>query len=743
MVHTVSILRIRTLVILVISWLGFGLMLSSSFAQQIGLFYHSDYIQIDEGNIFAEGSNMNASLQMLGYEMNLINEFTSTNIIESDLIIIPELERKNLFLDLDESQKQDLRNYVSNGGGIIISGVVAPNEANANNATDLLNGVFDFSIETSEVALTGHSIKEDQGNQYGFNSSPDKVPNNNSVAFITSGLPSSSVSIYSDISNNSYSSVSILNYGEGSIIYLGWGWWNAIPNGTQDGGWMSILEASINLTSCPKPELTTTGQTASFSLKESKEVDIDIISLPLHISTCTEDYHLDLSKSLFTCDDLGTNEITVTLIDKIGRTISEKVLIEIIDDKDFCRSAPSFINLQGSVTTSIGKPIDKVKINLKGENSFNTNSDIFGNFQIADIPLSGDYNLKAIKDTKYLNGVSTYDMVLLSQHINGLRTFTNPYQFIAADVNNSGTLSIKDIIELRDLILFQITEFENLDSWQIINNSTNLTDPLSPEVDKNNIFEAGSMSQSMSFTGVKIGDINATANSARSTAKTFSVSVEDVFLQKGENIRIPILLEPKGSIQGFQMGFTFDSEAILLTEVSSDLEDFGSANINNNAHGLFMSWVKMDRSVNEENIQLYLDFEIQKAGYLSEYFSLINSEFSSELYDENLNIIELDLEFIQTKKLLQELESTKNAIYNFPNPFVEFTDITFVVTQDIEVKLEVYAPDGKLILTKSNTFQKGKQKIRVDSEEISNPGLYYYSITQGDIQKTTNTFIKL
>jgi hypothetical protein len=56
-------------------------------------------------------------------------------------------------------------------------------------------------------------------------------------------------------------------------------------------------------------------------------------------------------------------------------------------------------------------------------------------------------------DDNPLNGVSTYDLVLIKNHIDGDLPFTSPYQYVAADINRSGTITTFDILELRNLIL--------------------------------------------------------------------------------------------------------------------------------------------------------------------------------------------------------------------------------------------------------------------------------------------------
>jgi hypothetical protein len=56
----------------------------------------------------------------------------------------------------------------------------------------------------------------------------------------------------------------------------------------------------------------------------------------------------------------------------------------------------------------------------------------------------------ASRDDNHKNGVSTLDMVQIQKHLLGIVPFTDPYQFIAADVNNSQSVSTIDLVEIRN-----------------------------------------------------------------------------------------------------------------------------------------------------------------------------------------------------------------------------------------------------------------------------------------------------
>ena len=84
------------------------------------------------------------------------------------------------------------------------------------------------------------------------------------------------------------------------------------------------------------------------------------------------------------------------------------------------------------------------------------------------------------RDGDYLNGVSTFDLVLISKHILGVQPLGSPYKMIAADVNNSRSITTLDLIQLRKLILSIDTEFQNNTSWRFVDAGYVFPNPANP-----------------------------------------------------------------------------------------------------------------------------------------------------------------------------------------------------------------------------------------------------------------------
>ena len=146
--------------------------------------------------------------------------------------------------------------------------------------------------------------------------------------------------------------------------------------------------------------------------------------------------------------------------------------------------------------------------NAQGQYGF-----IFDAQYFANNPLS----ITVHKSSNPYNGVSVLDLVALQKHLLGLLYLDSTEKLFAADVNNSATLSALDILLLRKLLLGLVTHFPSGDSWIFFHDSVDLGPPdlqlpvieVSPPVLLQNI-HAGS--QSPVFRGVKLGDLNHSAN---------------------------------------------------------------------------------------------------------------------------------------------------------------------------------------------------------------------------------------
>lgn len=119
------------------------------------------------------------------------------------------------------------------------------------------------------------------------------------------------------------------------------------------------------------------------------------------------------------------------------------------------------------------------------------------------------YAIKGYLNTGVGEGVSGIDIVLVQQHILGLRPFTNPAQFVAADVNRDGRINSLDLVDMRKVILGLREYFPNNTSWRFIPLSECFNNPNPMTWDDKIIVEPGYHDVgNLDFLPVKIGDLD-------------------------------------------------------------------------------------------------------------------------------------------------------------------------------------------------------------------------------------------
>jgi hypothetical protein len=111
-----------------------------------------------------------------------------------------------------------------------------------------------------------------------------------------------------------------------------------------------------------------------------------------------------------------------------------------------------------TVKTDAGVGIEDVELQIFGESFFDYFTDENGEFEGYHQSV-GPITITPHMDVLPTNGISTLDQILIQKHILGVQTFDSPYKMIAADVNNSTTISMADVIQLRKLTLGDVFRF--------------------------------------------------------------------------------------------------------------------------------------------------------------------------------------------------------------------------------------------------------------------------------------------
>lgn len=182
----------------------------------------------------------------------------------------------------------------------------------------------------------------------------------------------------------------------------------------------------------------------------------------------------------------------------------------------YARPVVQIFSISGNIKTHWGTPMEEIRVEISGGSTGFVLTDSLGNYQFANVPAGGNYTIKPIHDHNDLNGVTTYDLVLISKHILALETLNSPWKMIAADVNQSNSITTFDIVEARKVILGLNPGFPTNTAWRFLPANTIFGDPANPfmgglppdNISVNNL-QANYLGAD--FKGIKVADVNNTA----------------------------------------------------------------------------------------------------------------------------------------------------------------------------------------------------------------------------------------
>ncbi|NRA50740.1 MAG: hypothetical protein HRU12_16525, partial [Phaeodactylibacter sp.] len=289
--------------------------------------------------------------------------------------------------------------------------------------------------------------------------------------------------------------------------------------------------------------------------------------------------NVDSTGIYFSCADTGLVMVEVYAWDPVGNNTSCETFLFVQDNANVCSGQQPTAAAGGSIETPAGAHVEEVEVNLSGQNGGWLVTGADGSFTFEGLIPGQDYTVTPSRDGDDLNGVSTFDLLLMNKHILGIQPFSTPYEIIAADVNNSGNVSTLDMIVLRKLILGDELELNNNTSWRFVEADYIFPNPSDPWAEQfpevlniNDIPQVGIANAN--FVAIKIGDVSGDAQpnnlmgiDERNFNGTFVLNLEDRQLAEGEEHTIYFTSENIQSVGGYQGTINFDDDAIEIMDV--------------------------------------------------------------------------------------------------------------------------------------------------------------------------------
>lgn len=411
--------------------------------------------------------------------------------------------------------------------------------------------------------------------------------------------------------------------------------------------------------------------------------------------------------------------------------------------QDSCKN--KFTNggiISGLVSTNNSSVLQNAHMDLfKSDVMFGSiNSEKTGTFTFVDIPEGGNYKLTPNKNDDVANGISTADIVLIQKHILGVQKFASVYQYIAADVNNSKSITAADVSELRKLILGITDSFKDgVNSWAFVKNSMTFTDQENPWLNYpwDNQYELKDLqgvNASMDFMGIKMGDVNYSAKTTDLNTSSESRSGDRLILgldksnlTPAASVQIPVYGSWQTQLNGFQFALQFNSDYAQFIQLRSGELEINASNykvIEGQNAQVLISWSSNVALKSTSKPLFYMEFKIVSPCNALQLLELNPNTLKSEAYDDQIHIMNIAI----AQRGTDPNQLTCELYQNQPNPFSEQTQIGFQVPEKQLVALKVFDVRGNIILKKEFVAEKGKNKVTLQQQEIGRAGIYYYQL---------------
>ncbi len=462
-----------------------------------------------------------------------------------------------------------------------------------------------------------------------------------------------------------------------------------------------------------------------------------------------------LQSVTFNCDELGTQPVELWVRDLAGNADYCETYVNVQDNIGNCNGADA-INLVVCVKRSCDDSVvSDVAINITTSTNVTPPSSFFAlmdnpsgcwDTQIPGPNTPASVSVMPIKEDGPVNGVTTFDLVKIHRHILAVEPLST-FEIIAADVNKSNSVTLYDILELRQLILGIYAELPNNTAWRFLSSDNVFPNPYNPfqsalveeVIIENVVFDS---TYTANFVAIKVGDVNCSANPGavapsedrRSSVLTFP----DAVLAPGETIALPLTFSEAGDWLAMEAGLLYDPQQLaieaIVPGVLLDLEKSSFAEPTTGV--LNMAWYTAEPQAVAAGDRLYTLYlralqplQLSEALKWSDRSSNSTRQISSIGYDALEARIALELAFRG-----QEAPGMSDQTIVFPvqpNPTSGKAHIPLRLAQAETVRLTLSDTAGKIILEQEQVLSEGVQVLEIPADIAVKSGMFFWTIQAG------------
>ncbi len=428
---------------------------------------------------------------------------------------------------------------------------------------------------------------------------------------------------------------------------------------------------------------------------------------------------------------------------------------------DFCETiiqpqqeAECLGSISGRITTRDAEPIKDVQVNISNEHLVTTAED--GTYSVGMLDRQQSYTIIPFLNSDFDNGVKTIDMIILLKHLLGIELMENPYQLIAADIDNDGAITDNDLEVLQQFILGNIDIFPTNTSWRFVDASYVFPVGNNPWFESfPEIISLGSLlvdATDVDFIGVKIGDLddnaetNAQMENERTTDGTYLLYTDNVILEAGERYEIPIMAPTLDRLVGLQGTLQLDEAEMV--DLDYGLATSSQIGLRHQDEGFItFAWNRYDNKKSAEYAKsteplFTLHIRSNRTVPLREVLRLNSRYTSAEAYI--LPVRNSDSPLLYGAGIRFDTGASNSKAFelmqNTPNPFQTETTIRFTLPKDDRVTLTIRDLSGRVMLVQEADYGSGTNSIILGRNDLAahqlQSGVYTYTLQTATASQT-------
>ena len=371
------------------------------------------------------------------------------------------------------------------------------------------------------------------------------------------------------------------------------------------------------------------------------------------------------------------------------------------------------VTLSGKVLRHNGDPVEGVTVNCTDAASVITDAE--GNFSFPDLPEGQNYTITGEYETDVYEGVTILDELFFKSLILAIITDSVEYNWLAGDVNESGSLGNLDIIYMRRAALRINNNFPDV-YWKFF--SKNIDNDILQNIDLINVTEDRN---DLELIAVKLGDLAIDADhlSLPPDAPQPGYYIEDIIAAQDEEFSLEIKVNDFKQIVGFQHGLSWDTNVLEFVA----FEDSNDINIGVNEAFVMDGEFLITSNVLNNWPEIY-NLEDSATLYSIKFKTLqdLNSlegliDFSTEMIPQQTVYLEVDDDW-SMYLLENNFEGVSTSVGNIigletfelaPNPAQKETFVNIIFNQVERAELTLYDLNGRWLKSwnvDSQTYQE-------------------------------------